>query len=113
MQKIFHNQNFTLLSLLLATVFLVLVGCTPEIGDACERSAQCPAGAICDNTVPGGYCTISNCAPNACPDEAICIEFGQRTNYCMRWCESQEDCREGQSCVREAGQSIGYCYLAD
>ncbi len=92
---------------------MLFSGCASEIGDACERSAQCPVGSTCDNTIPGGYCTIPNCTPNGCPDEAICIAFGQRTSYCMRWCEAQQDCREGQSCVLEQGQTIGYCYSAN
>ncbi|HMR78024.1 MAG TPA: hypothetical protein PKD61_23100, partial [Polyangiaceae bacterium] len=54
-----------------------LYGCKPEIGDECSVSTDCSnAGErLCDTTLPGGYCTIFNCEPGTCPDEAGCVAF--------------------------------------
>ncbi len=111
MLNIFHNPVLNFLKLALVLLFTLFLGaCAPEIGDTCERSTNCPAGAICDTTTPDGYCTINQCTPGGCPDESICVEFGQRTSFCMKWCESDDQCRSGHQCVREEGQNVGYCY---
>jgi hypothetical protein len=92
-------------------------GCNAKIGDDCEVSANCSATGdrLCDVTQPGGYCTIFNCEPGTCPDEAVCIGFsnvvspakacsdlqgGQRLQrtFCMRRCDSSSDCRAGYTC---------------
>lgn len=92
--------------------------CNAKIGDDCEVSANCSATGdrLCDITQPGGYCTIFNCEPGTCPDEAVCIGYGslpspakacgdlqggqrlQRT-FCMRSCDSNSDCRSGYRCI--------------
>jgi hypothetical protein len=104
---------------LLAIVAAVsFVACKPEIGDDCTVSTDCSATGdrICDTTQPGGYCTIFNCEPGTCPEEAVCIAFGgsvstrpecvdrqgtspfQRT-FCMVKCEGDDDCRDGYECI--------------
>lgn len=111
MQNIFHKPYDTFLKAACALIFLLFVSaCAAEIGDECERSNQCPAGAICDTSTPDGYCTIPQCTQTGCPQESTCIEFGQRTSFCMKWCEDDGDCRSGHQCVREEGQNVGYCY---
>jgi hypothetical protein len=97
---------------------LVFVACKPEIGDECEISTDCSATGdrLCDTTQPGGYCTMFNCDPGSCPDEAACIRYGnvlstapecqdpaasrrlQRT-FCLKNCESDDDCRGGYACI--------------
>jgi hypothetical protein len=91
--------------------------CRPEIGEACDVSADCAESSerICDPTQPGGYCTIFNCEPGGCPEEAICIAFGSelslvdgckdangrsrfRRTFCMKSCEANDDCRSGYLC---------------
>lgn len=64
----------------------------------------------------GGYCTIFNCEPGGCPDEAVCVAYqtvpsteaacrdtsaGTRLTrtFCMRSCNSGGDCRRGYACV--------------
>lgn len=107
------------LELLAAAVLLAAlgaVGCKPEIGDDCQVSTDCSniGDRLCDTTQPGGYCTIFNCEPGTCPEEAICIAFKtdisqscpdpqggvryQRT-FCMRSCEEEDDCRGGYDCI--------------
>ena len=54
------------------------LGCTPSIGDECVTSLDCSqlGDRLCDASQPLGYCTIFNCEPDACPEEAICMGFG-------------------------------------
>jgi hypothetical protein len=104
-----------IITLLLSLVF---VACKPEIGDECELSTDCSATGdrLCDLTQPGGYCTMFNCEPGSCPEEAVCIGYGnvlssapacrdpqasrrlQRT-FCLKSCDSHDDCRGGYDCV--------------
>jgi hypothetical protein len=96
---------------------LLAFGCTPSIGDACKLHTDCSATGdrICEPNLPGGYCTIFNCEPDKCPDDAACVAFGaalstkpecasqqsqrlERT-FCMKTCSSPGDCRGGYACV--------------
>lgn len=97
-------------------VVLLLVGCSPKIGDKCDLSTDCSSAGdrLCDPTQPGGYCTIFNCEPGGCPEESVCVAFKrsvsaaegcpegdtrlQRT-FCMANCESNSDCRSGYECL--------------
>lgn len=103
---------------LLVTILVALAGaasCKPEIGDECSVSTDCSSTGdrLCDTTQPGGYCTIYNCEPGTCPEEAICVAFEisksdvcedpqlssrLQRNFCMRSCEGNDDCRGGYSC---------------
>lgn len=65
-----------------ATLVLVLAvaagaGCKKQIGDDCTTAADCnPNGSrSCDQTQPGGYCTIQGCDETSCPSEAVCMRF--------------------------------------
>jgi hypothetical protein len=104
--------------LLLPLLLALAVGCKPEIGDECRISTDCSAAGdrLCDITAPGGYCTVYNCEPGACPeDESLCVEFGAQRSpvaacqdlqspspyartFCMATCESDSDCRDGYVC---------------
>lgn len=118
---------------LLPLLLLSLVACRPQIGDDCFNAVDCSpdgrAGRTCDPASPGGYCTISDCRSNSCPDEASCVAFrdGDFT-FCMAACSSNEECRtdDGYSCLspdealgifvvdtvsREDG-ATGYCGIA-
>jgi hypothetical protein len=88
------------------------LGCSPKIGDACTSSAKCSANGdrLCDPTQPDGYCTMFNCEPGGCPDEAICVAFNEAScanvarsgrilrTFCMRTCDDDGDCRAGYYC---------------
>ncbi len=102
-------------------------GCSPKIGDKCTVSTDCSATGdrLCDITEPGGYCTVFNCEPDGCPDDAACINFGTtlslsnsdapvpvlngctasqgnspyQRSFCMASCQSDSDCRGGYRCV--------------
>ena len=92
----------------------VALGCNPEIGDDCTTSTDCSINGdrLCDTTQPGGYCTIFNCEPDTCPEEAQCVAFDteldptcqdqrwarfERT-FCMLRCKGPGDCRSGYIC---------------
>jgi hypothetical protein len=101
---------------------LSLAACRPEIGDPCETSTDCsPTGErLCDVTQEayGGYCTIFNCEPGECPEESVCVKFGDARSpvegcddplgsgpyarsFCMKTCGENNDCREsdGYKCL--------------
>ena len=103
---------------------LALVGCAPEIGDACETSTDCSQNGdrLCDISQPGGYCTIFNCEPAdsnpaaKCPDESACVAFAAEPSpvpgcanslgstpytraFCLKKCDNGDDCRSGYICV--------------
>lgn len=102
----------------LAAATELATGCTPEIGDDCSTSVDCsPQGdRLCDTTQPGGYCTIFNCEPDTCPEEAVCVAFDAQLDpacgpvddsewarfvrsFCLKACEDDDDCRDGYECV--------------
>ena len=100
--------------LLLLVLAAVAFGCKPDIGDKCTTSTDCSIAGerLCDLTQPGGYCTIFNCEPNLCPENSVCVAFGERTcsvqavtlrfrrTFCMASCEKDNDCRgDAYRCV--------------
>jgi hypothetical protein len=95
---------------------VVLGGCTPSIGSACELSTDCSSQGdrVCDTAQPEGYCTVQNCKPNECPDEAACVDFNASVpgcmysdrapsrlavSFCMAQCHSDGDCRDDYVCA--------------
>ena len=91
-------------------------GCTPVVGDSCVLSTDCSSAGdrVCDTSEPDGYCTVENCLPNTCPDEAACVLFNpsvpgcgysDRTksrvghSFCVAHCNSNSDCRDGYVCT--------------
>jgi hypothetical protein len=102
----------------LAALAVGALGCAPEVGDPCTTSLDCSqlGDRLCDTSQPEGYCTIFNCEPDQCPEEALCVGFGldidpacssvedprwarfERT-FCMLGCEEQDDCRAGYVCA--------------
>ena len=93
---------------LLSALLFTLAGCAKEVGDECNSDAECGAGRICDQSSKGGYCTVSPCQPSTCPEESVCVEFENEETYCMRLCESTEDCRSHYICTN-ANAPVNYC----
>ncbi len=87
------------------------------MGDPCQTNLECGQqnGAICDVSVPQGYCTVAQCVPNGCPDESVCVRFDEENAYCMKVCLGDGECREDHVC-REIGtygdEGYGYCYIS-
>ncbi len=91
----------------LAAAMLLAAGCSPEIGDECSTNVDCSTAGdrVCDTTAPGGYCTIPDCDPDTCPEEAVCVAWGEglsERTYCVRHCGSDDDCRDGYRCFDPA-----------
>lgn len=105
-------QILQAMALVVSTAALLSLGaaCTPQVGDACETNQQCNTGAICDTTAPDGYCTLTPCTQNNCPEESSCIAFENEETFCMLRCEDDGDCRTGYACRFDRGP-IGFCYI--
>jgi hypothetical protein len=103
---------------LAAAVLAVLaVGCTPHIGGSCTLNTDCSIdnSKQCDNAQAGGYCTVFNCSPNTCPDNAVCVELQANVpgcpyddyaspsrsgrSMCLKSCNHDSDCRQGEGYV--------------
>jgi hypothetical protein len=96
------------------------VACTPEIGDDCSNSLNCSSQSSreCDRTQPGGYCTISPCERDTCPEEATCVKFRPSqerlsVTYCMRKCGDDNDCREGDGYRCLTAKGFSGCFEAE
>jgi hypothetical protein len=94
----------------------VSAGCAPRIGDSCGNASNCSVNLdrACDTTQPGGACTVFDCQPDRCPDDAVCVRFRPvparlMTRACMRRCGSDGDCRSGDGyrCVGAADLDEG------
>lgn len=104
MQKVLTICLFTAAALL-------ATGCRPMIGDPCASALECPEGALCDTSIPEGYCIQYDCEQTGCPDNAFCIEF-PTFSACMRHCQSDEECREEEGHIcRDDLYPTSFCYL--
>jgi len=109
---------------LLIVLVMLCAGCAPGIGDSCDTSVDCSqtGDRLCDVSQTGGYCTVFNCEPGRCPDDAVCILFGKdpstvagceddtgtnpsARSFCMKKCKNSDDCRqsEGYLCLDPQG----------
>jgi hypothetical protein len=90
-------------------------GCGNVIGDACTSNAECAFGHQCDTSSPAGYCLLTNCRANSCPQEAWCAVFQISTSrtqsFCLRKCKDDGDCRDGYRCRFDLGTPGGVCYV--
>jgi len=103
-------------AILFALLYLSLISCAPAIGDTCEGDANCNLQdrSFCDLSIPDGYCTLDNCNPGSCPDDAVCVAFDETTTFCLEACASDDDCRRRSassdlSCIDD-GVHDPYCY---
>jgi hypothetical protein len=115
-----HRAVSTFRLLLIAAAALALSGCPRRIGDGCTQNIDCSLNAdrTCDLAQLGGYCTIRQCDPNRCPDNAMCIEFDSNVprlarRYCMSTCNTNGDCRGGYMCARPTVGPDGTCPTYD
>ncbi|RAL23489.1 hypothetical protein DL240_04830 [Lujinxingia litoralis] len=101
------------LAIAFAAALLLTVGCAPQIGSECASDNECPSGARCDLSVKGGICTIRDCRPGECPEDSTCVAFDRHLSFCLKSCQSDEDCREGHRCVDGGQDHEDYCFSAD
>ena len=97
-----------------AAVSLAWVACAPELGDDCKTALDCSSqgSRLCDRTQPGGYCTLRGCEPGTCPEEAVCVKFRPTeerlaVTYCMRKCDDNGDCRNGEGYRCSSAEEFG------
>jgi len=100
------------LVLLVAALALLSSACAKQIGDDCGSAVDCDPGQICDQSLPGGYCTLTPCEPDTCPSEAVCVDYPPFLSYCMKACGRDDDCRDDYVCVTNL-QGIQYCGVPD
>jgi hypothetical protein len=94
------------------------LACTPQIGNSCTLNTDCSIdnSRQCDDSQPNGYCTVFNCSPNTCPNNAVCVELQANVpgcpyddysspsrggrSMCLKPCNHDSDCRQsdGYSC---------------
>jgi hypothetical protein len=89
----------------------IAAACAPQIGDECSDALDCSVDGtrVCDTTQRGGYCLIPGCRANECPEEAICVQFGElerARTFCMQHCSSAGDCRGAYAC--RAPEEMGF-----
>ncbi len=83
------------------------LACQKVIGDSCSISTDCSieGDRTCDISQPCGYCTITACDPNTCPDNnSVCVNFDANASrlartYCMSGCSHDSDCRSNYHCA--------------
>jgi len=95
---------------LLAILITSAAACGRDIGDDCTTNVDCAQDGTrdCDQSQPGGYCTVNGCDEKSCPSEAVCIrvfpyEFKMSDNACA----ADTDCTSDQLCVPDAPS--GFC----
>jgi len=93
------------MTLALLLVASAVAGCKKQIGDDCTTAADCnPNGSrSCDQTQPGGYCTIQGCDETSCPSEAVCMRFFP-AQFLTKPCEPHPD---GGTSQADAGPDAG------
>jgi hypothetical protein len=126
------SPAYLALALGIGLAALAGAGCTPSIGDKCVLSTDCSirGDRLCDTAQKDGYCTIFNCGPNSCPDDAACVLFNaslqgcsyddravSRTarSFCMAHCSTDSDCRtnSGYKCLDPRGAPWSALILDD
>lgn len=98
-------KNLTHACALVAMLGLLMLtaGCAAIVGDECVHDSDCGTGLLCDSSLPGGYCTRPGCEASGCSAEGLCVIFNEEISYCMKPCESGEDCRSSYKCVTDFG----------
>jgi hypothetical protein len=95
------------LAILLIAAATAAAGCRREIGDECTTAADCnPNGSrSCDQSQPGGYCTIQGCDETSCPEEAVCIRYFP-AQFLTTPCDADPNvrvsgCTADETCLKE------------
>ena len=84
-------------------------------GEPCEADSDCVGGTCIEPPDwPGGYCTtlectnFEDCARGAEEEFDNRCLIQQRTNFCVRICREEEECRAGYTC-QGLGGGLGFC----
>jgi hypothetical protein len=113
------------------SLLVFLLGCQPSIGDHCVQSTDCSATGdrLCDTSQPNGYCTIFDCRPNLCPGGSGCVATNPNVfgcpyddrhapsrlsrQLCLKTCNSDSDCRQGEGYACITPEQYGILVLDD
>jgi hypothetical protein len=91
--------------------------CGKDIGDPCTTNVDCAQDGTrdCDQSQPGGYCTVNGCDEKSCPEGSICIRIfpyqAEGSTGCD-WLTSSEGCPSDQQNCCPADQLClpeGHC----
>jgi hypothetical protein len=100
-----------------------VTGCKAHVGSSCTLNTDCSLQGtlVCDTSQPNGYCTLFNCVPDTCQNEAACVAIGPQVpgcgyndynspartalTTCLQQCQRPSDCRtsEGYVCTDPRG----------
>lgn len=86
-----------------------------EIGAGCDQTTLCAGELVCDESLPGGFCTLDCDSSNDCPDGTFCRAY-DGSAVCVPGCGADTDCRNGYRCVQivgNDGNSYGVCEPVD
>ena len=97
----------------------LLAGCPPQIGDSCGISTDCSVNGdrLCDQAQPNGYCTVTGCEADTCPEDTVCVQFRPdptrlAQSACMKSCGETNDCREEDGYVCTTAANLG-CFQVE
>ena len=116
------------LGMFLLVMGILSSGCGDEptkVGNVCQTDQHCGGTEatfqlFCDNSIPGGYCTIDNCIMDdpetediaedkeSCPEGSRCVREGEDSFLCRKECSQQNDCGEVIVC-RANPEEIDEC----
>lgn len=91
--------------------------CAP-VGEGCSEDDDCEAGAICQRSLPGGYCVKSNCDPQtecrggADGCECLTNDSCSGSTIGLAMCNFfEQDCRPGYACIQVYAEGpTGVCW---
>lgn len=98
-------KKFTIL-----TFFVLLTGCSGNIGDPCTDDRECDSNLYCVRDNNDGVCTARCDGDRDCPSNTVCIK--ENGGICLERCEGDRDCPielECKSKKRESGGKFLVC----
>ena len=105
---------FKFFYLIMVVSILFLASCKSNVGDPCEDSSDCEVDLVCEESFEDGYCLKFYCNiddEESCPSEAQCTLFEDtNTTYCLRKCNTNEDCRSKYECKAIDSNEYRVCF---
>ncbi len=85
----------------LIALAIAFAACSPNIGDSCTTNVDCAQDGSrdCDQSQPGGYCTIDGCDEQSCPSGSVCIRIFPYEAEGLASCNWLTDAQPGPGAV--------------